>query len=387
VAALSRILLHITTLTDWSAGARAGTYGGERLGADGFLHLSTPEQVAGPANALFSGHHDAWLLVIDEARLPVPVRWEAGDPPAADGAEFPHLYAPLPANAVIAAVPYPPGPDGTFGPPVGLPQPEDHLQRAYALEWYLARARATRVGALDPAYARRHHEYAVASQDNRLVLRREHSPAEAAALCEIELPGVDHWQVSVAGPLSAALVSAYESAGWSHTESLIMIASAVPTRLADPAVHVVEDAAAATSDQEEAWHDDIPRLLDPELREIVELEAATPAVAQSHHLAVLDDDGEPAAWADLYAAGATAQLENVMARPDRRGRGLATAVALDAVDRAHQLGCDVVFLRTDADDWPRHLYTQLGFRAMEVAHVFDFDPPPIHDRTQAHPSG
>ena len=370
---MSGLLLHITTLADWSAGARAGTYGEDRLAVDGFLHLSTPEQVARPANALFAGHRDAWLLVIDEERLPIPVRWEAGDPPAEDGARFPHLHAPLPAAAVIAAVPYQPGADGTFGPPVGLPEPEDHLQRAYALECYLARARAARMGELDATYASRHHDDADASQHKRLVLRRDQSPAEAAALCRLELPGVDHWRVQVEGPASAAVVSAYEAAGWVHTESVIMVASAVSTRVADPTVQVVEDIAATTTDQDEAWDEDVPRLMDPELHEIVELEALTAAVAQSHHLAVLDDDGEPTAWADLYAAGATAQLENVMARLDQRGCGLATAVALEAVDRAHRMGCDVVFLRTDADDLPRHHYAQLGFRAMDVAHVFDLE--------------
>ena len=68
------------------------------------VHLACHEdQVAGPANALFAGHQDVWLLVIDQARLPVPVRWEVGDPPADDGSAFPHLYAPLPADAVVAA--------------------------------------------------------------------------------------------------------------------------------------------------------------------------------------------------------------------------------------------------------------------------------------------
>ena len=371
MAALSGVLLHITTLSDWAAGARAGTYGDDRLAHGGFLHLSTPEQVAGPANALFAGHKDAWLLVVEESRLPVPVRWEPGDPRTDDGSRFPHLYAPLPVNAVVAAVPYPPGPDGTFAPPVGIPEPGDRLRRAHALEWYLARARARSVGELDAGFSLRHHEYAVSSQDNRVVLRREHSPAEAAALCAVELAGLDHWQVYIEGPVSTETISAYESAGWSHTESLIMIASASPTRLADPGVRVVEVDVGTPSDEQATWREDIPRLLDPELREIVEREAVTSVVARQVHLAVLDDEGRPEAWADLYVAGATAQLENVMATPDRRGRGLGTAVTLHAVDRARRLGCDVVFLRTDADDWPCHLYEKLGFRTMGTAHVFN----------------
>jgi len=371
VAALSGVLLHITTLSDWSAGASTGTYGEKKLAEDGFLHLSVPAQVAGPANALFAGHLDPWLLVVDESRLPIPVRWEAGDPPADDGARFPHLYAPLPAAAVVAAVPYAHGPDGTFGRPEEIPEPGDHLRRALALEWYLARARATRVSELDAGLSARHQEYVVSSQHNRLVLRREHSPAEAASRCALELAGLDHWQVSMAGPISAASVSAYEEAGWSHSESLIMIASATPTRRADRGARVVDEGAGTTSEQEVTWREDIPRLVDPELREIVEREAVSAGVARHVRLVGHDDDDQPAAWADLYAAGATAQLENVMVTLDRRGQGLGTAVALDAVERAHGLGCDVVFLRTDADDWPYHLYERLGFRAAGTAHLFD----------------
>jgi uncharacterized protein (DUF952 family) len=36
---------------------------------------------------------------------------------------FPHLYGPLPVRAVINVTAYPPGPDGTFPPAVGLGDP------------------------------------------------------------------------------------------------------------------------------------------------------------------------------------------------------------------------------------------------------------------------
>ena len=372
MAPLSGVLLHMTTLANWSAAARGETYGADLVAADGFLHLSTAAQITGPANALFAGHTDAWLLVIDEARLPVPVRWEQGDPPGEHGELFPHLYAPLPTSAVVAAVPYPPSPDGTFGPPVEIPGPGDLVPRAYALEWYLARARATRVGELDAGFALRHHEYAVASQHNRVMLRREQSPAEAAILCEAELAGLDHWQVYIEGDVSPAAISAYEAAGWTHSESLIMVVSGGPNRTADPGVHVVEIEPASDSDQQATWDDDIARVLDPELREIIERAAVTAGVARQLHLAVLDDlAAREFAWADLFVAGATAQVENVMTRPHERGRGLASAVVLEAVDRAHGMGCDLVFLRTDAGDWPQHAYGRLGFQTMGTAHVFD----------------
>jgi GNAT superfamily N-acetyltransferase len=44
-----------------------------------------------------------------------------------------------------------------------------------------------------------------------------------------------------------------------------------------------------------------------------------------------------------------------------RGRGLAGASVLRAIEEARAGGADLVFLHADANDWRRHLYEQLGF--------------------------
>jgi uncharacterized protein (DUF952 family) len=112
------VLLHLTGEREWAAAVASaeGEYRGDTLDADGFIHLSAPHQVLGPANGLFHGRTDVVLLVIDEARLGpgADVRWELGAAPG-DGAElFPHLYSALPVGAVVCVEPMRPDADGVF---------------------------------------------------------------------------------------------------------------------------------------------------------------------------------------------------------------------------------------------------------------------------------
>ncbi|MFJ8883588.1 DUF952 domain-containing protein [Streptomyces sp. NPDC102402] len=96
-------LLHLTEESLWEAARRAGTYEmstkGRTLREEGFIHCSLPHQLPAVARALYgSGQEGLVVLVIDAGRLPAPVRYEAMKP---GGEEFPHLYGPLPADAVV----------------------------------------------------------------------------------------------------------------------------------------------------------------------------------------------------------------------------------------------------------------------------------------------
>jgi len=64
---------------------------------DGFIHLSTAEQVAGTLEAHFHGHRDLHVATVDLAKLGDAVRWEE----SRGGQMFPHIYGPLPRSAVI----------------------------------------------------------------------------------------------------------------------------------------------------------------------------------------------------------------------------------------------------------------------------------------------
>jgi len=114
------MILHICPRATWEAAVEAGVYEADTLATQGYIHCSTAELVALPATALFRGRTDLLLLHIDEDRLPVAVAWEDGDPPHPDGKLFPHLYAALPLDAVVAVTEYQPDADGSFSPPRGL---------------------------------------------------------------------------------------------------------------------------------------------------------------------------------------------------------------------------------------------------------------------------
>jgi uncharacterized protein (DUF952 family) len=107
------VILHACPRSAWQEALAAGSYAGDTLHTEGFVHCSDPGTVHLPLTALFRGRTDLVLLVIDPARLEVPVRWEPGDPADPHGVPwFPHVYGPIPATAVAAVHDLIPEPDG-----------------------------------------------------------------------------------------------------------------------------------------------------------------------------------------------------------------------------------------------------------------------------------
>lgn len=77
--------------------ARGKTQGAPIDLADGYIHLSTSEQVTETAAKHFSDESDLVLVAIDADRLGDTLKWE----PSRGGALFPHLYRPLSLADVV----------------------------------------------------------------------------------------------------------------------------------------------------------------------------------------------------------------------------------------------------------------------------------------------
>ncbi|MFD9421077.1 MULTISPECIES: DUF952 domain-containing protein [unclassified Streptomyces] len=105
---MTELLLHLAEEPLWEAARGKGTYEmstrDRTLQQEGFIHCSLPHQLAGVARMLYGADDRSLVvLVIDPGRLTVPVRYEAVVP---GGEEFPHLYGPLPVDAVVDVRPW-----------------------------------------------------------------------------------------------------------------------------------------------------------------------------------------------------------------------------------------------------------------------------------------
>jgi uncharacterized protein (DUF952 family) len=117
-------IYHIIPQAVWESVQDEGSYRGDTLDAEGFIHFSTRQQVLFVANARFRGHTGLLLLEVDPTRLQAELKYEApyeGAPPGLDAdPRFPHLYGALNLDAVVAAHPFEPDADGTFRLPLGI---------------------------------------------------------------------------------------------------------------------------------------------------------------------------------------------------------------------------------------------------------------------------
>jgi len=69
--------------------------------ADGYIHLSTAQQLPETVLKHFAGKTDLWIATVDLVALHEQVRWE----PSRGGQLFPHIYGDLPLTALIAHAP------------------------------------------------------------------------------------------------------------------------------------------------------------------------------------------------------------------------------------------------------------------------------------------
>ena len=82
----------ILSLQDWQSLVAEGRYEGSPVDlADGYIHLSADDQLAGTAAKYYAGQDGLMLVAVDLTKLGDELVWET----SRGGALFPHIYGPL----------------------------------------------------------------------------------------------------------------------------------------------------------------------------------------------------------------------------------------------------------------------------------------------------
>lgn len=143
-------VFHLALASDWQAAQDAGAYTvstrGRTLADEGFIHASRGDQWPAVRDRFYADVTEQLLLLkIDTARLDVPVVDEPGAPGSSE--TFPHIYGPLPLDAVVRAIPVTatpssgPVPAAPAAPApaasVGRPQPDGSFAAVYFREMFV----------------------------------------------------------------------------------------------------------------------------------------------------------------------------------------------------------------------------------------------------------
>jgi GNAT superfamily N-acetyltransferase len=279
---------------------------------------------------------------------------------------FPHLYGPLPTAAVVAVVPYRPP-----AAPV-LPDPDDALGRALALQLSVPVRRAAEVRDVPGGLAVCDPRFAHSRDDNRLLLS---SPVDADTVAETAaaVAADAGWPARAATlrfPGAADVARELAGRGWSAEELVVMARAAGPTPGGERAEVVAQEEVHPLWEQ--SWRELLGSGRDDVVAQLVGREFRNDAVVAVTDV-VVREEGRVVAAGQLRVDGGTAAVDSVLTARAARGRGYAGAVLARILTLAAESGCDLVVLEAGGDDWPRHWYARHGFA--ELGSTWDVSAP------------
>ncbi len=92
------MIYHIVNKINWQKAVQEGFYEAASLAAEGFIHASKIQQVAGVLERYYKDQQDLLVLHIDEHKLTSPFTYVFS---TSVNDEFPHIFGRLNLDAVI----------------------------------------------------------------------------------------------------------------------------------------------------------------------------------------------------------------------------------------------------------------------------------------------
>jgi N-acetylglutamate synthase-like GNAT family acetyltransferase len=248
--------------------------------------------------------------------------------------------------------------------------PAADLQRVTDFRISFARRQAVTLTEVPGGVAVGDPEYAGSHEHNQLIIDGSPEPAQLPALADVALGHLPYRRITILDDATAAACApALITADYVHDIELVMTHSGVieaPASFADAVT--LQELRPALIRQLCAW---MPQTADAVIYQLADRRAARLCGAdQVRFLAVRDENGTVASWADLYLdqTRGIAQIEDVMTAEGHTRRGYANTVLATALHQA--AGYGLIFLLADADDWPLTWYARRGFTPIGRSHVF-----------------
>jgi uncharacterized protein (DUF952 family) len=95
---MKKIVFKIAAASEWSKAMASGLYEGSADDyRDGFIHLSSQEQIRGTLEKHFRGKGDLLLIAFEASELGPELKWEQ----SRGGDLFPHLYGKISVSKVL----------------------------------------------------------------------------------------------------------------------------------------------------------------------------------------------------------------------------------------------------------------------------------------------
>ena len=88
------LILHVATRADWEAAEATGSYTGNTLATEGFIHCAKPDQLMHVLTRYFPNLENHVIVELESDKLTAELKWEGKSD------LFPHIYGPLNMTAV-----------------------------------------------------------------------------------------------------------------------------------------------------------------------------------------------------------------------------------------------------------------------------------------------
>ena len=182
------------------------------------------------------------------------------------------------------------------------------------------------------------------------------APDELVAFADEALAGLAHRRVGFeVVPAGEHLRAGMSARGWKDTRLVWMLHEGTAPPATD--IDVEQVAYDVVRHLRVAWHaEDFPGV---DFRDHFDHEREVAMDRNAQVFAAFEQD-RPVGFAQLEREGDAAEITSVFVHPDRRGRGLGTAITKAAIAAAGEVS--ELWIVADDEDRPKDLYARLGFR-------------------------